>query len=242
MTLPVSKQMRYSQLFFHTVGSTSEFQLWEKNMIFPQLFRKITFFFLTPTCSDNGVQCLPFSDFILSFVTYVGLQHRWSLEKNKQSKNSPLKQDTDTVTFTKWYFSSNYLMARTFRAKLWKLCSVVRPGLGGISYWKKIKFKNTPFNEYIKLYWCLSGDSYAKQNICTARSLEKNICSSDHGHTASIKWSVRAEQLGRGRLFPALQGLLSCSCRTQCSYESYTHSHECSAPKPGVTKLLASFM
>lgn len=57
-----------------------------------------------------------------------------------------------------------------------------------------------------------------------------------------LMWSARVEQLDRGRLFPGLQGLLSCTCKTQYSHESKTHSHECSGPKLGVTELLISFM
>lgn len=74
--------------------------------------------------------------------------------------------------------------------------------------------------------------SETKYVHCQA-SLERNICSSGHSHTA-----------GQKEVFPrsGLQGLLSCSCKTQYSYEPYTHSYDCSVPKPGVTKLLVSFV
>lgn len=115
-------------------------------MIFPRLLRKLVFqrhffFFLTQNMFREWDSHAYF--FLISYylLSHVGLQHGWSLEKNKQSKNSPLKQDIDTVTFTKWHFSSNYLMASTFRAKVWKLYSMVRLGLGETSFWKKKELK-----------------------------------------------------------------------------------------------------
>ena len=192
--------MGCSQYFVHKLCSSSEFQTLRENMIFPWILRKLIFqrppvFSFKQTSSDNRSPVLIFFWFPIIFCHIRSLIAQMkSLEKNKQLKNSPLKQDTDTMTFTKWQFSSNYLMARTFRVKL---CSVARSGLCGTSSWrrKKKKKKDLSIHTLSKFHWCLSGDNSVKQNACAVKHHQREVSAVQAAAaTAPHRTVVRAEQ------------------------------------------------
>lgn len=122
MTLPVSKQMRYSQLFFHTLGSTSEFQLWEKNMIFPQLFRKLIFqrspfFFFDTNMFRQWSSVLTFFWFHIIFCHICGFTAQMKFGEKQAVKEFSIKTRHWYSDLYKMIFFFQLLDGKNFQSK-----------------------------------------------------------------------------------------------------------------------------
>lgn len=170
-------------MYLLSCPQTCEFQLWERKRLSHDdfIFQRSSSFFLNKDFQTESSAYLFLITYYLFFHICSLTVQIWSSEKKKtQLNNSPLKQDTDNVTFTKWQFSSEYSKAKTlsFYSKIWFRWNVFLEEIN------KYIFLYTYYPSSIRRQLCLM-----KCLLCQA-SPERNICNADHCHNSPSPYGL----------------------------------------------------